>query len=62
MSTQPIIEEMLQQLGLLDECWTALDTLDDGCAYILDNIDLYLVSDSESESKALNEFISIGLL
>ena len=40
MSSQLIIEQMLTQLGLLDESWTELETIDAGCAFVLENIDL----------------------
>ena len=40
MSSQPIIEEILSELGLSTEEWTALDRLDSGVAFILENKDM----------------------
>ena len=37
MSTQPIIEQMLQQLGLWEEAWVELDRIDSGIEFILAN-------------------------
>ena len=40
MSTEPIIEQILQQLGLWDETWVELDRLDAGIEFILKNKDM----------------------
>ena len=40
MSSQPIIEQILEQLGLSTEQWTKLDRVDAGCAFILANQDM----------------------
>ena len=37
MSTQPIIEQILQQLGLWEEAWVELDRIDSGIEFILAN-------------------------
>ena len=40
MTSQPIIEQILEQLGLSTEQWTELDRVDAGCAFILANQDM----------------------
>ncbi len=40
MTKRSVIEQILEQLGLLDECWTELDTIDAGCAFIVENQEL----------------------
>jgi len=40
MSSQTIIEQILEQLGLSTEEWTDLDRVDAGCAFILANQEL----------------------
>ena len=40
MASQSIVDQMLQKLGLLDESWTELNTLEDGIASILEDLDL----------------------
>lgn len=41
MSTQPVIEQLLQQVGLLNGEWQSLEIIDAGCAFFLDNIELF---------------------
>ena len=40
MTKRTVIERLLLELGLADECWTELDRIDAGCAFILENKDL----------------------
>jgi hypothetical protein len=40
MSSQSIIEQILAELGLLDETWTELDRIDAGIEFILENKDM----------------------
>ena len=40
MSTQPVIEQLLQQLGLLSGEWTRLEIIDASCTFLVENIDL----------------------
>lgn len=39
-TTQAIIEQMLQELGLLSKNWTKLDTIDAGVDFVLENREL----------------------
>tara|TARA_B100000780_G_C21109101_1_gene448071 strand:+ start:1411 stop:1734 length:324 start_codon:yes stop_codon:yes gene_type:complete len=40
MTSKAVVEEMLQQLGLLEGKWTKLERIDAGCGFIVQNIEL----------------------
>ena len=40
MPTQPVIEQLLQQVGLLSGEWQDLEIIDASCAFLVENIDL----------------------
>lgn len=40
LSTQHVIEQLLQQIGLLSGEWQELEIIDASCAFLVENIDL----------------------